>query len=263
MQTTELVQFEVPFRGECLIGSRSAIPNNFPVALILHGGGTSCAEGFQELRAFLHARQIATVAFDAIGHGHTGGAQLGTSLEDRVEQVVSVVKHLDLQTSAMTLMGFSMGAYVAVKAASELGIPRLGLAIPAAYATLAYRVPFGPQFSEILRTPTSWADSDAFDLVAAYTGHLLVISAEADRVVPTEIPAKYISVAKVSASKRHHVVRGAGHSLSEHYARVPDARDAAYTEIAWLCQRDPEINRHAVSRLHSSLPTIAPCVQSR
>ena len=237
MQTTETVQFEVSFRGGCLIGSRSAVANNSPVALILHGGGTSCAVGFQELRAFLHARQIATVAFDAIGHGLTGGAQLGTSLEDRVEQVVSVVRHLELQTSAMSLIGFSMGAYVAVKAASELGIPRLGLAIPAAYATCAYRVPFGPNFSQILRTPASWAHSDAFDLVAAYAGHLLVISAEADRVVPPEIPAKYIFVAKVSASKHHHVVRGAGHSLSEHYALAPQARDAAYTEIAWLCQR--------------------------
>ncbi|MDR3369386.1 alpha/beta fold hydrolase [Rhodoferax sp.] len=227
----------MPFRGEGLIGTCSVVSANSPVAVILHGGGTSSAVGFQELRAFLHARQVATVAFDAIGHGCTGGAQLGTNLEDRVEQVVTVVRHLDLPTSATSLIGFSMGAYVAVKAASELGIPRLGLAIPAAYATRAYRVPFGPRFTEILRTPASWAHSDAFDLVAAYSGHLLVISADADQVVPPEIPAKYILVAKSSASKRHHIVRAAGHNLSEHYARVPDARDAAYAEIACLCQR--------------------------
>lgn len=236
MLSQDMRGFEVPFQGTLLRGSRYTPPGASHTTLILHGGGTSAAEGFGELRRFLHARHIETIAFDAVGHGRTGGAQLGTTLEERVQQVIAVVQSQALVPEALALLGFSMGAYVAVKAAAQLGVPSLCLAIPAAYATQAYQVPFGPQFSQILRTPDSWVDSDAFDLVADYTGHLLVISAEEDRVVPPEIPHTYLTCAKRSASRQHHIIRGAGHQLSEHYAREPQAREDAYTAIAALCQ---------------------------
>jgi hypothetical protein len=128
-----------------------------------------------------------------------------------------------------------MGAYIAVKVAVELQVPRLCLAIPAAYSMQAYRVPFGPKFSEILRAPRSWAESDAFDLVLGYTGHLLVVSAEEDKVVPPEIPQRYASGSVNRLSTAHHIVRRSGHSLSEHYEREPNARTAVYTEVASLC----------------------------
>jgi pimeloyl-ACP methyl ester carboxylesterase len=130
-----------------------------------------------------------------------------------------------------------MGAYVAVKASVAVGVPRLCLAIPAAYAAQAYKTPFGPEFSKILRTPRSWANSDAFELVRDYSGHLLVVSAEEDRIVPAEIPQRYAASRTNRASTVHHVIKGSGHNLSEHYEREPEARMAAYTEIASLCQR--------------------------
>jgi uncharacterized protein len=243
MLSGEILDFEVPFQGTLLQGSRWAPPEVTHTALVLHGGGTSSAEGFGELRSFLHARNIATLAFDAVGHGRTGGAQLGTTLEERVQQVITVVQAQGLAPESLALVGFSMGAYVAVKAAAELGVPRLCLAIPAAYATQAYQVPFGPQFSQILRTPDSWVASDAFDLVADYPGHLLVLSAEEDRVVPPEIPHTYLSCANKSASRQHHIIRRAGHKLSEHYAREPASREQAYAAIAALCRSEGEGTR--------------------
>jgi hypothetical protein len=237
MLSGELVDFEVPFQGTLLRGTQCTPPGATHTALVLHGGGTSAADGFGELRRFLFARDIATLAFDAVGHGRTGGAQLGTTLEERVQQVITVVHAQGLAPEALALVGFSMGAYVAVKAAAQLGVPRLCLAIPAAYATQAYQVPFGPEFSQILRTPDSWVASDAFDLVADYTGQLLVLSAEEDSVVPSEIPHTYLTCASKSASRQHHIIRRAGHKLSEHYAREPQAREDAYTAIAALCQQ--------------------------
>jgi uncharacterized protein len=154
-----------------------------------------------------------------------------------VQQVCSVVRSQVLDPSSLSVIGFSMGAYVAVKAAVEVGARRLCLAIPAAYAAQAYRVPFGPEFSQILRAPRSWETSDAFDLVANYTGHLLVISADGDEVVPSEIPERYAGAGVGRLSTVHHVVKGSGHNLSAHYEREPQARVAAYAEVAALCQR--------------------------
>ena len=237
MLAAHAIEFKVPFQRSALVGNLWGPPEATRTALLLHGGGASASDGFQELRTFLYARGIATMAFDCIGHGRTGGPQLGTTLEQRVQQLHAVLEFQDLETSSLALIGFSMGAYVAIKATVETGIRRLGLAIPAAYATHAYKTPFGPKFSQILRSPRSWENSDAFELTRAHTGHLLVISAEDDRVVPTEIPQRYASMGGPHASTVHHIVKGSGHNLSEHYERNPSARMAAYTEIAALCHR--------------------------
>lgn len=237
MLAADTLEFQVPFQRTALLGNRWAPVGATRTALLLHGGGTSAADGFQELRTFLYAQGIETLAFDFVGHGRTGGQQLGTTLHERVQQVHEVIQSQRLEPAKLTLIGFSMGAYVAVKAAVEVGIPRLCLAIPAAYAAQAYKVPFGPEFSQILRSPRSWANSDAFDLTSNYTGHLLVVSADEDRIVPGEIPQSFASAPSSRASTVHHVVKGSGHNLSEHYEREPMARVAAYSEIASLCQR--------------------------
>ncbi len=230
-------EFQVPFAGTHLFGSHWQPTAPRATALILHGGGLSNAAGFDALRTHLAGHGVASVAFDAVGHGRTGGAQLGTTLEGRVQQVVAVAEALALRPEALTLAGFSMGAYVAVKAAVALGVPRLCLAIPAAYAPEAYAVPFGPAFSAILRTPRSWARSDAFDAVRQHHGHLLVVSAERDEVVPADIPATYATSAVNGASVHHHVVPGSLHNLSAHYEQDPAAREAVYSQIAALCLR--------------------------
>lgn len=237
MRTAAILEFEVPFQRALLRGNRWQPPSTAHTAVLLHGGGTSAADGFQELRTFLYARNIATVAFDFVGHGRTGGSQLGTTLDERVQQVASVVKSHGLEPATLALIGFSMGAYVAVKAAVEIGVPRLCLAIPAAYAGQAYKAPFGPQFTQILRAPRSWAHSDAFAFIRGYSGHLLVVSAEEDKTVPSEIPEMYVAGGGNCASTLHHIVRRSGHNLSEHYEREPQAREAAYAEIASLCLR--------------------------
>ncbi|HLL10483.1 MAG TPA: alpha/beta fold hydrolase [Rubrivivax sp.] len=237
MQVSTSIEFEVPFQGQCLRGDRWVLPGAVRTALLLHGGGSSAADGFQALRRYLHDRETATVAFDFVGHGRTGGSQLGTTLQQRVQQVLAVVNSQRLEPEALVLIGFSMGAYVAAKAAVQIGARGLCLAIPAAYDAQAYGAPFGPEFTRILRSPGSWARSDAFGLVGRYAGHLLVLSAEDDQVVPAEIPLMYAAHAKHCASSSHYVVTGSRHNLSEHYEKRPAARDAAYAEIASLCQR--------------------------
>lgn len=237
MTPLEPVDFAVPFGQHRLIGNRLTPPDAVDTALILHGAGQSTAAGFTELRAYLAARQVETLVFDCVGHGKTGGAQLGTTLAQRVDQLMAVVRAQSLEAAPLTLMGFSMGAYVAMQAAAAMGAARLCLAIPAAYAPQAFHVPFGPQFSAVLRAPRSWEHSDAFELVKSYTGDLLVVSAEHDLSIPAEIPARYCAGARNARSARHHVVARAGHDLSAHYNAEPAARELAYRDIAALCLR--------------------------
>jgi uncharacterized protein len=232
-----LQALSIPFGEHVLRGDVLAAPQGQSTVLLLHGGGSSTGEGFAALRAFLHARQVGTVAFDFVGHGRTGGAQLGSTLAQRVAQVLAVVQALALDPARLTLAGFSMGAYVAACAAERLAPAGLCLAIPAAYAPEAFEQPFGPAFSTVLRRPRSWAGSDAFEHVAQFTGHLLVLSAEHDAVVPAEIPHTYHERAVNACSREHHVVAGSGHDLSTHYAVHPGAREQAYEALARLCAK--------------------------
>lgn len=227
--------FRLPYRHLQLVGDRWPVEHPRGEALILHGGGSSSGEGFQALRAHLAARGVASTAFDFIGHGRTGGALADSSLADRVAQVFAVQDGLGLDPAGLTLIGFSMGAYVATLAATRRPGAGLGLAIPAAYTPAALELPFGPRFADCIRRPRSWADSDAFALLAGYRGRLLVLSADADAVIPPEIPPRLFEAATASAWRRHHRIAGAGHKLDEHWERRPEDRDAAYQRIAELC----------------------------
>lgn len=229
------VDFSVPFGGHRLVGERLGVGCTNGTALILHGGGTSSAQGFTPLREHLAQQGIGSVVFDCIGHGRTGGAQLGTTLADRVAQAQVVIMDQRLDPRELMVAGFSMGAYVAVKLCELLPIGSLCLAIPAAYSTQALHAPFGPAFSAVIREPRSWAGSDAFDIVARYPGQLLVLSAQRDGVVPSEIPERLFDAAVLTSSRQHHVVSDAGHDLSAHYDIHPAARSMAYGAIAALC----------------------------
>lgn len=246
------IEFSLPFGEHMLVGSRFTPKPKKGTALILHGGGASTAQGFAELRLFLYASGIETIAFDFVGHGRTGGQQLGTTLAQRVAQVEAIGQAQDLAWPELTIIGFSMGAYVAVRVAAALGAGRLCLAIPAAYAPEAFAVPFGPEFTDVLRRPRSWSNSDAFELISQYAGHLLVLSAENDNIVPSAIPQTYFSVARQALSVRHQVVARAGHNLSTHYGAEPGARECVHQEIARLCLRAlPSEIAHGGSRLES------------
>lgn len=231
----QLIAFRLPFQGLELAGDHLVVDANAPTALLLHGGGSASAQGLQGLQRFLAQQGINSVAFDFIGHGRTGGALAGSTLRQRVEQAQAVLAAQQLAPAGLTLIGFSMGAYVAVKLAAETDAAGLGLVVPAAYAASAYELPFGPAFSQKLREPGSWMSSDAFDLARDFAGPLLVVSAENDAVIPAEIPRRYAAEHRAGAPAIHHVVAGAGHRLAEHYGNSPAARDGVYRALAALC----------------------------
>jgi len=231
------VPFDAPWGPHPLHGQRQRPAGAVATALLLHGGGQASGERFGDLRAWLVERGIDTVTFDCLGHGRTGGAQPGTTLAQREAQLHAVVAALALNPARLTVAGFSMGAAVAAGAAATLGLQRLCLAIPAAYAPEAREVPFGPAFSAILRRPRSWATAATFDAVARFQGHLLVVSAALDTVVPAEIPATYHARATAARSRVHHVIPGAPHDLAAHYAAHPSDQAAVYEAITTLCRQ--------------------------
>lgn len=224
--------FALPYAGRQLIGERLAPAVPRRELLILHGAGQARRAHHADLRTSLAADGVASTAFDFIGHGDTGGELAGSSLASRMEQAGRVVTTLPV--GPLALLGSSMGAYVALRLLEQVNCTHLVLVVPGVYTPQAFEVPFGPEFSAVLRQPDSWRDSDAWSRLAAFRGHLLIVVAERDEVIPPEIPQRLLDAAVNAASRTVHVVPAAPHRLSGFFTDQPAAADAFHAEVRRL-----------------------------
>lgn len=216
--------FEIDFKQNKVRGD-VILPKSSFQWLLLHGAGTANKKGFDELRKSLAIKGDGSCAFDFVGHGETGGDIHLSSLQNRVEQVLEVIKSRRLP-SPISLIASSMSGYVALKLTELIEIGNLVLIAPAVYSKKAYSVPFGPEFSNIIRQPYSWRDSDAWEILSNYKGNLLILAAENDQVIPEEIIERIYASAQGAKFRKIVIVKGAIHSLArwlnEHPASLPE-----------------------------------------
>ena len=200
--------------------------------LCIHGGGASAGHSFHGLRQWLLQQGVGSAAVDGIGHGRTGGVWADSSLGGREQQIQAAVQHLNLRPRA--LVGASMGAYNAIRLAQQWGVQQLVLVVPGIYTPQALHLAFGPAFSAVIRQPGSWADSDVWDMLAAYTGRLLVVAAAHDEVIPPEIPQRLYAVASRAQHRQLLTLAGAGHKdVVPHLAAWPQALAALQVCLSW------------------------------
>ena len=186
--------------------------------VILHGAGLGTRERFKPLRACLAQRSINSLAFDFIGHGETGGSLSESSLKSRVEQACAVIETIGV-TQPFTLLGSSMGAYTAVKLLEIYPIETLILFVPGIYNTAAYPIPFGEEFSKVIRQPASWVDSDAWSILSKFRGHLLLVTAGQDDVIPEDVIQRIYASATQASTRARYIVRDSPHLMIHHLSK--------------------------------------------
>lgn len=207
--------WEVPYGNLKIIGI-TAMPMGKCVGdcLVLHGAGAANKERVLPLIECMVSLGYATHAFDAVGHGATGGDLQISSLRDRSEQAMAVIKARSLKVPVV-LVGASMGGFTALDLATRyrLGAKAIILLAPAVYANEAYRVNFGPAFSNEIRKPQSWQNADAWKSLKDVRLPLLVFIGTEDDVIPREIPDMLV---EASGNERSLIERLAGfpHALT-------------------------------------------------
>jgi len=207
---TSITDFDVPFDGHMLKADHYTGTASNRI-LYLHGAGNSTRHGHHLLRSALQQRGLGSVCFDAIGHGETGGALAQSSVASRTRQAQAALAASAL-SKPLVVFGSSMGAYNAIRLTQQHRIDALVLIVPGVYTPAAYEVPFGPEFSAVIRRERSWADSDAWEILSRFEGRLLVIHAEHDAVIPLEIPERLVAAATRAEARQLHIVRGAEHN---------------------------------------------------
>lgn len=200
--TTPFEQFTL--RGDHIAGDCASD------VLVLHGAGQSARARLSMMRNSLQERNIGTTALDFIGHGDTGGELAQSSVASRTRQAQAVITSRQLRRP-LAVIGFSMGASNAIKLAQLDTVSSLVLIVPGVYTPEANDVPFGPEFSTVIRRERSWADTDAWEILSQFRGRLLVIAAENDIVIPREIPERLVASAINAQWRKLLIVERAEH----------------------------------------------------
>lgn len=158
-----------------------------PQLLMIHGAGTSDKHSSDYLSEALLEMSIPSLSFDHSGHGQSTNDLKNGSLKKRVEEAQKVLDFLDKEQS-LSILGASMGGYVAMKLLQYIpNIQSLILFCPAMYHKDAYDVQFNHGFTDIIRQPESWKQSDILPLLEKYTGNIVVVIGENDEVIPDSV----------------------------------------------------------------------------
>ncbi|MBN2005269.1 MAG: alpha/beta fold hydrolase [Anaerolineae bacterium] len=180
--------------------------------VMLHGAGMGTRDRYRDFRTRLAQRSLGSVAFDFVGFGETGGDVGESSLQSRTEQACAVIKALGLNPP-LRLFGASMGGYTAVKLLEFYPVESAILFVPAMYDIAAYSVPFGEEFSKIIRKPESWVASDAWKILQKFRGRLLVVAAGQDNIIPHDVIRRIAEAAANTAEREIYTVRQSPHLL--------------------------------------------------
>ena len=192
--------------------------------LMLHGGGVvSGLHNYNWLRTDLLNFGITSCSFDFAGHGRSCGALIDSSLAQRTEEAYEVAASKRLRYP-MTVVGASMGAYIALKLTEHCAVNALILFVPAVYSKHAYEARFGDEFTRIIRQPLSWMDSDAWEIIGRYTGSLVIITAEKDDIVPQEIPIRLFDSANNARERFLYTVPKSPHKILSYLQDAPNDR---------------------------------------
>jgi pimeloyl-ACP methyl ester carboxylesterase len=195
-----------------------ARPDFEPTAgvVVLHGADSRKESHFDFARACA-AGGLAALAFDARGHGESGGALDGRAIDD-VARMADVLRERG-GVDAIGLRGSSMGGYLALVAAREARAGAVVAICPATATGLSVGVR-GKRFGFAAeRDPVvaMLAANDETAAARALRAPLLLLHAEGDEVVPVELSR---ALHEAAPGSKLVVVPGGHHRSIQHDAEL-------------------------------------------
>jgi pimeloyl-ACP methyl ester carboxylesterase len=189
------------------------VPEEQPLGgvVILHGAG-SCKENHFDFARALRAAGMAAVAFDQRGHGASDGALDGRAVAD----VATMASALP-PGAPLGLRGSSMGGYLALVAAAQLGAAAVVAICPASADHLA-RGLSDERFdfrADADRLQAFLAEHPLDAVVPDLAAELLLLHAEGDEQVPVQHSRDLAALADPGRS-RYVEVPGGDHRSVQH-----------------------------------------------
>ncbi|WP_329339937.1 alpha/beta fold hydrolase [Streptomyces sp. NBC_00663] len=213
-----LSSFTFSHGGERLSGVYGGGGAGRATAVVLHGAGNGSKERLTPVLAEFAGRGCGVLALDFSGHGESSGELRELSLRRRFEQAVAVIDARVAADGPLVLVGFSMSGQTVADLVRHYGarVSAIGLCSPAVYAAEAWELPFGDgdgPFSELIRTPDSWREAPALDVLRAYEGRAVLAVPGHDEVIPPAVTEAVQDALATRAQYTHLELPDAAHRL--------------------------------------------------
>jgi uncharacterized protein len=160
--------------------------NKKPDIISLHGAGPSDKESIKYLSAFLQLNSRSVIRFDFSGQGKSTGNIKHSSLNKRLNEAKSVLNYFGINKN-LTIIGTSMGGYIASLLSGFYETDNLILFCPAAYSKEAKDIRFDSGFTEILRTKNSFMNTDIKETLKKFKGKALLFVGSDDEIIPIDV----------------------------------------------------------------------------
>lgn len=201
-----------------------------PSVLSLHGGGPSHKDTTRYLAEALTRLGKTVVRFDFSGQGESTGEMSRSSLAKRIDEASAAWRFLGSRTP-VTLVGTSMGGYVAASLVPETNVDTLILFCPAAYAARARNLEFGSGFTDVIRQARSFLETDIGESLTGFTGRTLFIRGTKDEVIPEAVVELYRQALAQTNRWEEWAIEGCPHSIHRWAASRPSVQDAIVDRV--------------------------------
>lgn len=203
-----------------------------PRFVFLHGGGDySIKERIYDFAEPILKKKINILTFDFSGHGESTGQIKESSLKKRVMEAKEVINQF-VTESPIIFSGASMGGYIALKILKSYNVKTLILFGPALYDAKAYDVRFDQGFTQIIREPESWGNTDALKTLENFEGNLLIVIGEKDEVIPPGVIQLIYHHAKKARKKEIYIIPNCPHKINTWIVDYPSELIKLHAKIA-------------------------------
>ncbi len=196
---------------------------------ILHGAG-SCKESHHDFARASVGAGLAAIAFDARGHGASRGPMDERVLDD-VAEIVALLRSQTRSDLPVVLRGSSMGGYLAILAASQVGAAGVVAICPAGAEGLRRALARGGLGFDADRDALErfLARHELYPVVEGLDVPLLLLHAEGDEQVPVEHSRELARLMKSPGSRLITVPGG-------HHRSVQHDPELQAVSLRWISQ---------------------------
>lgn len=200
------------------------IKSKNPAILFIHGWKGDQEGNNERAQPFVEKGYIC-MTFDLRGHGKEQGNRDEFSLKDFLDDTVKAYDGLvslsEVDKENISVVGASMGAYLAILLSSKRNVSRLALRVPADYPNEWFSEPLGKMFLDNIDT-TVWKSKvrgpqETFSLVALnnFKGLVLVVESGDDNTIPHQAVINYINAVYNRENLTYVSMENAPHHLDD------------------------------------------------
>jgi alpha-beta hydrolase superfamily lysophospholipase len=180
------------------------VPNehkNSAGIFLLHGAGRQSNLGrFTLMQEYLAERGISSFSIDFRGCGESEGEFEDGSINNRLTDAVNGLEVYRstgvFDVNNLTILGASMGGYVAIKLLEKnYWAKSIILQCAAAYGLEAEDKPLNQAFTASIKKKNNWMSSPAFDILMNFPGQVHTFYGENDEIIPEDVQQRYNRIA--------------------------------------------------------------------